>query len=103
MVIVEGGEPLMKLPFWVTFTLTVIVAVGAGFAVSVNVAFAPSVTGEVPDVMVTDGVPGGGIVVVVDGDGCGGWVAYFIACSAQQFYAYLAIFFIYLIIFSIDC
>ena len=61
MVIVEGGEPLMKLPFWVTFTLTVIVAVGAGFAVSVNVAFAPSVTGEVPDVMVTAGVPGGGL------------------------------------------
>ncbi|MYF16223.1 MAG: hypothetical protein F4215_02095 [Gemmatimonadetes bacterium] len=42
-------------------------------------------------------------VVVLNDDGCDGWVAYFIACSLQQFRAYLAIRFIYLIIFSIDC
>ena len=30
MVMVEGGEPLMKLPVWVMFTLTVIVADAQG-------------------------------------------------------------------------
>ena len=52
-------EPLMKLPFWLTFTLTFIEVVGAGDAVSVNVAFAPSVMGEVPAEIDTDGVPSG--------------------------------------------
>ena len=59
MVTVEG-RVLMTLPVSVTPTFTVIVADGAGDAVSVKVAAVPSVTGEVPAEIVTDGVPGGG-------------------------------------------
>ena len=42
-VTVEGGVPLRTLPVWVTFTRTFSAVVGAGFAVIVNVASAPSV------------------------------------------------------------
>ena len=73
MVIVEGGVPLMKSPFWLTSTFTVIVADGAGDAVSVNVAFVPSMTGEVPAEIVTCWGILRWIVVVVDVDGSRRW------------------------------
>ena len=55
------GDPLMVLPVSLTFTFTVIGDAGVGDAVSVNVAFAPSVTGEVPAEIVTCGVFSGGL------------------------------------------
>ena len=61
MVTVDGGVPLMTSSVSVTFTLTVIAVEGAGSAVIVNVAFVPSVTGEVPAEIVNCGVPGGGL------------------------------------------
>ena len=56
MMMVEGGEPLMKLPFSLTFTFTVIEDAGKGFALSVNVADWPSVTLEEFRVIVTTGI-----------------------------------------------
>ena len=58
MVIVASGVPLMKVPVWVMFTLTVIAVVGVGAAVIVNVASVPSVMGEVPAEIVTSGGTG---------------------------------------------
>ena len=60
MVTLDGGEPLMKSPFWLTFTFTFIEVVGAGFAVTVTVVVPPSVMVVGLAEMVTDGVGGGG-------------------------------------------
>ena len=55
-VMVDGGVPLRTSSVWVTFTFTVSAVAGAGFALIVNVAAVPSVTGDVFAVIVTCGM-----------------------------------------------
>ena len=73
MVTDDGGEPLMKLPFWLTFTFTFIAVVGAVDAVTVTVVASPSVMVVGLAEILTDGVPGGGLslslTVMVADDG----------------------------------
>ena len=55
-VTVEGGVPLMTSPVSVMFTFTVSAVAGLGCAVSVKVAFMPSVMDVVFAVIVTCGM-----------------------------------------------